>query len=156
MLNRDGEVIATRLVHDNGLLKWLLSHLKPERYGSNRSSEAPPGQAEPTPVLEESLRAMEPALPAPAEQLLDPDTLAHELHLADVADGVLPHFLREQRPPKSDARLKAEQAAARDARGAAAAEKSDAGGELSEKEFADLCYHLDPIGNAKPRPRRRQ
>lgn len=156
VLNREGDVVATRLVHDNGLLKWLLSHLKPERYGSNRPSEAPPGEAEPIPVLEESLRAMEPALPAPAEQLLDPATLAHELNLAAVADGVLPHFLREQRPPRSDARLRAEEAAARDARGAAALKKSDAGGTLTDDEFADLCYRLDPIGNAKPRPRRRQ
>jgi hypothetical protein len=99
---------------------------------------------------------MEPALPAPPEQLLDPETLAHELQLADLADGVLPRFLGEQRAPKSDARRTAEEAAARDARGAAALQKDEAGGDLTDEEFADECYHLDPTSNAYPRSRRRQ
>jgi len=156
VIDHHGEVISTRLVHDNRLLKYLLSHLKPERYGSARSPAAPQGAAEPIPVLAESLRAMEPALPAPPEALLDPETLAHELLLADVADGVLPHFLKEQRRPKSDAELAAEKAAARDARGAAALKKREAGGTLTDEEFADECYHLDPVSNARPRSRRRQ
>lgn len=155
VIDRYGDVIATRLVHDNRLLKYLLSHLKPERYGGARSPGAGPRGTD-EPVLEQSLRAMEPALPAPPEALLDPDTLAHELHLADVADGVLPRFLSEQRAPKSAARLAAEEAAARDARGAAALRKRDEGGELTREEFADSCYHLDPVSNARPRARRRQ
>lgn len=156
VLDAHGNVIATRLVHDNGLLKWLLSHLKSERYGNPRArAAAGPAPAEPVPVLAESLRAMEPALPAPPDQLLDPETLEAELCLADLADGVLPHFLRDQPPPKSDKQLKAEAAAARDARGEAALKKREAGGVLTEEEFADECFHLDPIGNARPRPRRR-
>ena len=155
VLNSEGDVIATRLVHDNGLLKWLLSHLKSERYGSARSPGAGP-QTVDRPVLQESLRAMEPALPAPPEQLLDPETFAFELHLADVADGVLPHFLGEQRSPRTAAQLKAEQAAERDARGAAALKKREEGGVLSDEEFADECYHLDPVSNARARCRRRQ
>lgn len=99
---------------------------------------------------------MEPALPAPPEQLLDPETLAHELLIADQADGILPHFLGEQRAPRSDARRAAEEAAARGARGAAAMKKHEAGGDLTGQEFADLCYHLDPAGNACPRSRRRE
>lgn len=158
MLNQHGEVIATRLVHDNRLLKYLLSHLKPERYGNARtaSAVATTTPVEHTPMLADTLRAMEPALPAPSEQLLDPETLADELHLADVADGVLPHFLNEQRPPKSAARLKAEAHAARDARGAAAAAKHEVGGKLTDEEFADECYHIDPTSNALPRTRRRE
>lgn len=155
VLDKSGDVIATRLVHDNRLLKYLLSHLKPERYGSARSADA--GAQRPAkPVLEESLRAMEPALPAPPEQVLDPETFAHELALADAADGVLPHFLGEQRRPGSAAQLAAAEAAARDARGAAALEKERAGAALTEKEFADACYHLDPVSNARPRSRRRR
>jgi hypothetical protein len=157
VLDSYGEVIATRLVHDNRLLKYLLSHLKPERYGTHRPSLAAPQEAvEHVPVLAESLRAMEPALPAPPEQLLDPETLADELELADLADGALPRFLGEQRALKSDAVLKAEEAAARDARGAAALAKREAGGVLTDEEFADECYHLDPVSNARPRARRRQ
>lgn len=161
VLDRDGNVIATRLVHDNRLLKYLLSHLKPERYGHDRAPGAGArGTAAPEeaaiPALEESLRAMEPALPAPPEQLLDEETLAHELELADVVDGKLPHFLTEQRPRKTDAQRAAEEAAARDARGMAALAKLDTGGTLTDAEFADLCYHLDPVANAHPPCRRRQ
>ena len=161
VLDASGEVIATRLVHDNRLLKYLLSHLKPERYGGDRSPgpglrETPESQGAAMPVLEDRLRAMEPALPAPPEQLLDPETLADELALADAADGELPRFLGEQRRPRSAAELAAEERAARDARGAAAIEKSSAGVELTDAEFADQCYHLDPVSNARPRTRRRQ
>jgi len=160
VLDSSGDVIATRLVHDNRMLKYLLSHLRPERYGgylARASAQRPsaPPESE-TPALAESLRAMEPALPAPPEQLLDPDTLADELELADIADGVLPRFLGEQRAPKTDAECAAEAAAARDARGAAALRKSQEGGVLTDEEFADECYHLDPHSNARPRPRRGQ
>lgn len=160
ILNNDGEVISTRLVHDNRLLKYLLSHLKPERYGHGARPAAIAAGAAPVPeaeiALADSLRAMEPVLPAPPEKLLDPETLDAELALADVADGVLPRFLGEQRPAKSDARLRAEAAAERDARGAAALARHEAGEALTQEEFADSCYHLDPIGNARPLARRRQ
>jgi hypothetical protein len=148
--NGEGEVTATRLVHDNRLLKYLLSHLKPERYGAGAH-----GTGAPSPALDESLRAMEPALPAPPEQLMAPDELDDALELADLADGTLPRFLDEQRPPKSDARIAAEEAAARDARGAAALAKRDAGHALTDEEFADECYHLDPASNSARRRRSR-
>lgn len=160
VLSPHGEVIATRLVHDNRLLQYLLRHLRPERYGRARAPTADPAPdaAGPPdmPTLQETLRAMEPVLPAPPETLLDPETLDHELELADLADGKLPQFLAEQRPPKSAEQLAADEAAARDARGAAALEKSEAGGKLTDEEFADQCYHLDPYENRHPRPRRRQ
>ena len=153
--NDCGEVVGAKLVHDNRLLKWLLGCLKPERYGTaaragdTQAVEAP---AEP-PTLENSLRAMEPALPAPPEQLLTPDELADELKLADVADGKLPQFLGEQRAIKTDAQLAADENAARHARGEAAYAKGQAGQKLTDEEFADECYYLDPAANAR---RRRQ
>jgi hypothetical protein len=50
VLDANGFVIATRLVHDNRLLKYLLSHLKPERYGNLRHAGALPVEAaEPCP-----------------------------------------------------------------------------------------------------------
>ncbi len=143
----NGEVVAARLVYDNRLLKYLLSHLKPDRYGA-RAGEA----RAPAPALEESLRAMEPALPAPADQLMTPDDLTEALDLADAADGVLPRFLSEQRPIRNE---RAIMAAERDARGAAAVVKSDSGQLLSDEEIADQCYHLDPAGNSMRRRRPR-
>jgi hypothetical protein len=98
---------------------------------------------------------MEPPLPAPPERLLGPDGLADELEIADVADGTLPHFLSEQRPPRTAARAEAEARAAQEARGAEACRKAEAGeGELSRREFADMCRHLDPDSRSEP-PRRR-
>ena len=157
--DRNGEVVGARLVHDNRLLKYLLSHFKPERYGGglrggDGHTSVPPAAA--PPALEDSLRAMEPALPAPPEQVLSPDDLAVELELADVADGVLPHFLSEQRPARSDAQVAAEDCAARAARGAAALAKCDAGGAMTDEEIADECYYLDPPENSARRRRSRK
>lgn len=153
-----GEVVAAKLVHDNGLLKWLLAHLKPERYGARAGAAPalPAPDAAAAPTLDQSLRAMEPALPAPPEQLLSPDELTHELDLADAGDGVLPRFLNEQRPPRSDAQVAADEADARMARGEAAIAKRDAGGKLTEEEFADECFAIDPVSNAGRRRRPRE
>jgi hypothetical protein len=150
--DRHGEVVGAKLVYDNRLLQYLLRHLKPERY----ARDAAAAQAPALPVrLEESLRAMEPALPAPPEQLMSPGELDNVLMTADAADGKLPHFLNEQRPPKSDAQVAAEEAAARDARGAAARAKREAGHTLTREEFADECFHLDPLSNSGKRRRPR-
>jgi hypothetical protein len=145
-----GEVVCTKRVYNDRLLMFLLRHLKPERYGGG----APAPAADAPVQVEESLRAMEPPLPAPPEQLLGPDTLAHELDLADAADGALPHFLREQRPPKSAKRIAAEAQVADDARCAAAYAKFERKEELTDKEFGDMCRHLDPIGS-RERSRKR-
>jgi hypothetical protein len=163
--DENGEIVCTKRVYSDRLLTFLLRHLKPERYGGAGASAplpepaGPPGRGEPAPppeiLLDASLRAMEPELPAPPETLLDADTLEHELDLADVADGVLPHFLSEQRPPKSAARAAAEARAAQEARGAEAWEKAQGGGELSRQEFADMCRHIDPIGMAAEKSKRR-
>jgi hypothetical protein len=154
-----GEVVGARQVYDNRLLKYLLSHLKPDRYGGARASgEQGAGErvtVEHVPVLEESLRAMEPELPAPPDQLMEPEELDDALTLADVGDGTLPHFLSEQRPAKTDAQIAAEEHKARMARGEAALAKCRAGHELTQDEFADECYYIDPISNAARRRRPR-
>ena len=139
-----GDVVCTKRLYNDRLLMWLLSRLKPERYGATaaeRQQSAQPAEPIPPPelTLESSLRAMERQLPAPPEQLIGRDTLDHELSLADIADGALPHFLTEQRPPKTASR---EQAEARD-------KLQRKEGELSRREFADMCRHIDPAGAAE-------
>ena len=149
--NEYGEVICTKRVVNDRLLMFLLRHLKPERY----AAEALARPAPPPEPVEASLRALEPALPAPPEQLLGPEALVDELDLADVADGKLPHFLSEQRPAKSPERVEAEARAAQEKRGEAAWQKAERKeGELSQQEFADLCRFIDPAGRAEP-PRKR-
>jgi hypothetical protein len=148
--DENGNVVCTRRAYNDRLLMFLLRNLKPERYDHHARIDDRPdardARARP-PELEASLAAMEPLLPAPPEQLLGPDELAHELDLADAADGTLPHFLNEQRPPKSAARIAAEARAAQDAREAAAYAKFQRrGSELSHQEWIDMCRHLDPGG----------
>ncbi len=143
--NEYGEVVATKHVVNDRMLTFLLSHLKPERYGKAaralaESADQPPPPSPPA-ALEASLRAMEPPMPAPPEELLDAETLADEIEIAEIADGVLPHFLSEQRAPKSEA----QEIAAQQQRGKKAWEKQQKGeGELSDEEFRDMCHHLDP------------
>ena len=164
VINEYGDVVCTKRVYNDRLLTFLLGALKPERYGHEararaaaRGQSATPQDAAPAPAtaLDDSLRAMEPQLPAPPETLLDPETLSGELEIADVADGVLPHFLSEQRPGKSDARVQADAIAARIERGKAASEKSERKeGELSDEEFRDMCFYLDPTSSSDRGKRR--
>ena len=146
--DRHGEVVATKLIYDNRLLLRLLRHLKPERYGATATAApAPP------PALDESLLAMEPKLPAPPEELIGRAELEDELEIADLADGTLPRFLSEQRPPKSEAQVAHEEADARMARGKAALARREAGHPLTQDEFADECFYIDPVSNSARRRR---
>jgi hypothetical protein len=143
-------VICTKRVVNDRLLMFLLRHLKPERYGADALAlPAPP----PEPV-EAVLSALEPRLPAPPEQLLDAQELDAALELADAADGILPQFLSEQRPPKSPERIAREARAQQERSGEAAWDKAERGGTLDAREFADMCRFIDPAGRADP-PRRR-
>lgn len=153
--NEYGDVVCTRRVYNDRLLMFLVRHLKPERYGREAVGEGAP----PPVTVEASLRAMEPQLPAPAETLLDPETLESELTLADAADGVLPHFLSERRPRKSARKLEAEARAAQDARAEAVLkrwENQETGecGNLSDQELKDISRYLDPA-SVKDRGRKR-
>lgn len=149
--NEGGKVICTKRVHNDRLLMFLLRHLKPERYA--RDALAGPS-APPTPV-DATLRALEPPPPEDPARLLGPQELSHELQLADIADGELPHFLSEQRPVPTPRQAEARARAAQEARGEAAWDKFQKSGEkLGQDEFADMCRFIDPAGRAEP-PRKR-
>jgi hypothetical protein len=140
--NEYGDVVCTKRVYNDRLLIHMLRHLKPERYGRE-------AQAQPPVTVEASLREMEPQLPAPPEALLDPDTLDHELTLADAADGQLPSFLSEQRPEKSAKRQQAEAQVAQDARAEAAMARMRTGKPAGpnvdlDQELRDITRYLDP------------
>ena len=150
IFNEYGEVVCTKRVYNDRLLTFLLRHLKPERYArdalrsDNVTAPAPPAER-----LDASLRAMEPQLPAPAETVLGAQELEHELMIADAADGVLPHFLAEQRSPKSAARMAADEIAAQETRGKAVLEritnKKDGDNiEVSQQDMIDITRTLDP------------
>ncbi len=146
VLNADGEEIASRTRYDTRLLVFLLSRLRADRYGGGSGTGPrggpPPGAADRAPPpLALSLRALEPALPAPPEELLG-EELPHELDMADLADGALPQWLQEQRvePDMSDGRDKRER--------------------RQFNEFLETMKHEHPVSpfGAKPpaKPRRKR
>jgi hypothetical protein len=151
-----GEVVCTKRVYNDRLLTFLLGALKPERYGRfSQQLSAPEAPLLPEVALDTSLRAMEPQLPAPIEQLLDTETLANELQIAEIIDGTLPQYLSEQRPLKSAAQQRDEKIAAQQERGRAAFEKQERGdGRLSNGEFKDMCAYIDPTRQNEPGKKR--
>ncbi|CAA9519153.1 MAG: hypothetical protein AVDCRST_MAG91-2094 [uncultured Sphingomonadaceae bacterium] len=148
--NEYGEVICTKRVHNDRLLMFLLRHLKPERYARDALAQAP---ASPEPV-DAALRALEPPLPADPARLLGPEALDDALVLADAADGELPHFLSEQRPAPTPRQTEARARAAQEARGEAAWDKVQKGGQIGDDEFADMCRFIDPTSRAEPSRKR--
>ncbi len=126
-------------------------------------AENPPAEP-PAPTLDAALRAMEPALPAPPEELLDPEDLEEALLTANIADGTLPHFLAEQGPVKTDAQRHAEKLAAMHERGRLLDERMDeadrageAHPDMTEDEYADWCLYIDPAqASDVPRKQRRK
>ena len=142
---------------------FLLRNLKPERYARHAlatlaTSAAPAGETiegNPGAALTDSLRALEPPLPAEAQALLDDETLDHELQIADIADGTLPDFLGEQRPVRPEpTREEAKLAQAR--RGEQIDRTVSNGRQLTEAEQADwFAYHefLDPLPRSRKRYR---
>lgn len=151
----NGELKESRIVYNDRLLAFLLRHLKPEVYSAaarerrggawKDGRDGQGGEAS----LDEALRAMEPQPPAPPETLVEHGDLENDLMVAEEADGKLPHFLTEQRAPRSPERLRAEAAAAQHERGRLADEKHARNEELSEEEFADWCAYLDPAEGAR-------
>jgi len=92
---------------------------------------------------------MEPQPPAPPETLADNGDLENDLMVAEIADGVLPPHLSEQRAPKSPEQLRAEAAADLLARGEASDAKLMRGEELTAEEYDAWCAYLDPAERAR-------
>lgn len=106
-------------------------------------------------TLDAALRALEPTLPAPAEELLDAETLQGELLLAEVADGKLPRHLKEQRAVKSKIHERADYLAKLHARGREIDEARNTPDAvpLQGEDFAAWCLYYDPT-QAKEIPRK--
>ena len=172
--DRDGGLTGSKTIYNDRLLTFLLRHLKPERYGSAmqlrlRAAEArgreEAAEAEiagssipaetPALTLDEALRAMEPVLPAPAEELFDPEELDEALLTAEIADGTLPRFHAEQGPVKSDAQLRAEELAALHERGRVLDEQFVDGRPpaMTDEDRAAWYLYIDPT-QAKDVPRK--
>lgn len=180
--NAQGALTGSKTIYNDRLLTFLLRRLKPERYGtvderraarfgpgahggddpvepvahvSGPAAPAPPSAPpEPLPAtLDAALRAMEPQLPAPAETLLDPETLEDELLLAEVADGTLPRFLSEQAPVPTREEERAAHIARLYERGRVLYEEEKVDWPDNPQDDAAFCLYLDP-SQARELPRK--
>lgn len=160
-----GELAGARIVYNDRLLTFLLRHLRPEVYSAaareRRGGAWAQGDGgakrrnEDSASLDEALRAMEPQLPAPVEQLVDPEQLEGDLLTAEIADGALPQFLSEQRPAKSPEQAEAEENRARYERGRLTDARLEPGEAPSAAELEDWCLYLDPTQASEKRKKRR-
>ena len=110
VFDRDGQVIAIRNRPSDRMLIFLLRTKLGDRLGlglrdtgergepTMRSANAPARtELDALPTVAQAMIALEPAQPeVPPHLAMTPDELAHKVRLADIADGTLPHWLRDE------------------------------------------------------------
>ena len=94
VFDRDGHRVGRRLRQSDRLLMFLLRAYGPERFGGFGPGHLAAPAA--TPVAE-ALVHLHPAPPAAPAALMAPDDLAVALEVADMCDGVLPPWYRDDR-----------------------------------------------------------
>lgn len=94
VFDRDGRRVGRRLRQSDRLLMFLLCAYGPDRFqGAARRTDPAPAA---TPVAE-ALTHLHPAPPAAPAALMAPDDLAGALEIADLCDGALPPWYRDDR-----------------------------------------------------------
>ena len=98
VLDRDGRHVYTKRKYNDRLLMFLLRAYRPDRYRhANRDMLALNEQApiEASPPVAEALARLGPVQPAEPEKLMSPEELDDALQIADIMDGKLPHWQRQ-------------------------------------------------------------
>lgn len=119
VFDRDGRRVGRRFRRSDSMLQFLLRGYFPERFGwagQPGQHRAPPGQpallqrgAEPEgtesgastsalPAVAEALDRLLPPAPAEPHRLLDREALEDALTVANIMDGDLPHYYRDDQP----------------------------------------------------------
>lgn len=101
ILDRDGHHVYTKRKYNDRLLMFLIRAHAPERYRhANRNGRAA-GEAQDAvpahPPVAEALKLLGPEPPAEPEKRLSPEELEDALEIADLMDGKLPHWQRQER-----------------------------------------------------------
>jgi hypothetical protein len=92
VFDRDGNRVGRRLRQSDRLLMFLLRAYGPDCFRNAAARR----RATPAPVpVAEALTHLHPAPPAAPAALIAPDDLTVALEVADLCDGVLPHWYRE-------------------------------------------------------------
>ena len=96
VFDREGNRVGRRLRQSDRLLMFLLRAYGPDcfRTAAARTNDAPARAATLTPVAE-ALACLHPVAPAAPAALMAPDDLAVALEVADLCDGELPRWYRE-------------------------------------------------------------
>ncbi len=94
VFDREGNRVGRRLRQSDRLLMFLIRAYGADRFRASRSGRATRPAA--TPVAE-ALIHLHPAPPAAPAALMAPDDLAVALEVADICDGMLPHWYRDDR-----------------------------------------------------------
>ena len=104
--DREGRVIGRKFRQSDALIMFLLRKHFPERYGDLARDRSERIAAPPMPAVAATLIALGPVQPADPLALAAPDDAEMQLQMAEVCDGKLPHFYRQ------DGSAEREQAAA--------------------------------------------
>lgn len=100
VFDKEGERVGRRMRQNDRLLMFLLRAYMPDRFRhANRDARAadeppPPGAAR----LSEALVALEPVTPPDPHLLMPPEELETELQCAEIMQGKLPHWYRDDPP----------------------------------------------------------
>ncbi len=100
IIDKEGRHIFTKKKYNDRLLMFLIRAHGPARYRTTHRDGGAGEEAETVPAclrVSEALKLLGPEPPAEPEKLLSPDALEDALEIADIMDGKLPHWHRQDR-----------------------------------------------------------
>lgn len=101
IIDKEDNHIYTKRKYNDRLLMFLIRAHAPERYRDAHRDGRAAGEGQDTvpalPRVAEALKLLGPEPPAEPEKLLSPEELDDALEIADIMDGKLPHWQRQDR-----------------------------------------------------------
>lgn len=101
IIDKEGNHIYTKRKYNDRLLMFLIRAHAPQRYGNAHRDGRVAGDRQDMvpaiPPVAEALKLLGPEPPAKPEKLLSPEELDDALEIADIMDGKLPHWQRQDR-----------------------------------------------------------
>ena len=101
IIDKEGNHIYTKRKYNDRLLMFLIRAHAPDRYRHGNRDGRGAGEGQQTvpaqPPVAEALKLLGPEPPAAPEKLLSPEALDDALEIADIMDGKLPHWQRQER-----------------------------------------------------------
>ncbi|ASK87289.1 hypothetical protein [Sphingorhabdus sp. SMR4y] len=101
ILDKEGRHLYTKRKYNDRLLMFLIRAHAPDRYRHGNRDGRGAGEGQQTvpaqPPVAEALKLLGPEPPAQPEKLLSPEALEDALEIADIMDGRLPHWQRQER-----------------------------------------------------------